>query len=125
MLPPNILVVDDEPALCTFIQHILEGCGYSVWTAHNGAEALDLLVKHGRDLRLLLTDVLMPDMSGPTLAQAAGQSFPGLQVLYVSGFRGNCEDQVPAATCLPKPFTAEQLLDRVQFLLAHAEHPMH
>ena len=120
-LPSEILVVDDDAAVCTFMQHALEGRGYHVWTAHSGSEALTVLDQRGRDLRLLLTDVIMPDMTGPALATAAGRALPGLRVLYVSGYRGAYSDQVPAAVCLEKPFTATQLLERVQALIASDE----
>src|SRR6516225_2451170 len=101
--PSSILVVDDDPGVCTFMQCVLEVNGYHVWTAHSGREALSVLLKHGRELRLLVTDVLMPDMSGPALVQAAGHSFPDLPVLYVSGYCGDYADQMPAGACLEKP----------------------
>jgi CheY-like chemotaxis protein len=103
------------------MRRVLEVSGYHVWTAHSGGEALNVLLKHGGELRLLVTDVLMPDMSGPTLAQLAGESFPGLRVLYVSGYCGNYGNQVPAAAYLEKPFTPMELLERVQALIAPAE----
>jgi CheY-like chemotaxis protein len=116
----TILVVDDNPSICTIMQCVLEASGYHVWTAHSGGEAMDVLVKHGHELHLLVTDVLMPDMSGTTLAKAAVQSFPGLRVLYVSGYCGNYGDQVPAASRLDKPFTAAELLERVHALTTPA-----
>ena len=63
----------------------------------------------------------MPDMSGPALAAAVGQSFPDLRVLYVSGYRGAFADKVPAGACLDKPFTPTQLLQRVEALIAPVE----
>ena len=112
--PPNILVVDDDPAVCTLMQRTLEHSGYRVWTAHSGSEALDVLVRHGREFQLLVTDVLMPGMSGPTLAKAVRQSFPELPVLYVSGYLGGYADHVQSAAWLEKPFSAAELLERVQ-----------
>src|SRR3954464_3699303 len=72
---PEILVVDDDPTVCKLMQRILENHGYYVSTAHCGTEALRILDKSGRDFRLLVTDVLMPDMSGPALARAAASGF--------------------------------------------------
>ena len=116
----SILVVDDEPIVCTFMQHVLQGRGYHVWTAHGGGYALELLVRHGQELSLLVTDVLMPGISGLALAKAARKSFPDLPVLYVSGYHGNYAGQVPAAARLEKPFTAAELLERVQALMSRA-----
>jgi two-component system, cell cycle sensor histidine kinase and response regulator CckA len=116
----TILVVDDDPLVCGIMQRILEAGGYHVLTAHSGGDALDVLVKRGHEFRLLVTDVLMPDMSGPTLAKAAGQLFPRLPVLYVSGYCGTDGDQVPAAALLHKPFTPVELLERAQTLMAPA-----
>ena len=115
-LPSEILVVDDNPGVCTFIQHVLEARGYRVWTANSGGEALHVLVDHGSNLSLLVTDVLMPGMRGPALAQAVRESLPGLPVLFVSGYQG--EWSVPKDACLQKPFTPSQLVERVQALLA-------
>ena len=116
----SVLLVDDEPMVCAFMQRVLEGRGYYVWTAHSVAEALEVLVKHGHELNLVVTDVLMPGISGPALAKAVRQSFPDLPVLFVSGYHGNYGSQVPAAARLEKPFTASELLERVEALMAPA-----
>ena len=117
-LPLDILVTDDDAAVCSLMQRILEFHGYRVWTAHSAGEALNVVSHQGRNLRLLVTDVLMPDMSGPTLAAAVGQSFPDLRVLYVSGYCGEHVDRVPVGACLEKPFTPAQFLERVEALIA-------
>jgi CheY-like chemotaxis protein len=117
---PSVLVVDDEPMVCTFMQHVLEGRGYHVWRAHGGGDALEILVKHGHELSLLVTDVLMPDISGLALARAARQSFPDLPVLYVSGYHGNYGGKVPASARMGKPFTAVEFLGHVEALVAPA-----
>jgi two-component system, cell cycle sensor histidine kinase and response regulator CckA len=113
MSSAEILVVDDDPAVCTLMQRILETHGYFVSTAHGGAEALRILARPDRGFRLLVTDVLMPDMPGPALARAATDCLPGLPVLYVSGNVGDYSDSVPAARSLTKPFTPAQFLARV------------
>jgi len=120
MFPSSILVVDDDSAVCTFMQRVLEGGGYHVWTAHSGGEAMNVLEDHGRELHLLVTDVVMPDMSGPILARAAAKWFPDLPVLYVSGYCANYGDELPVVTCLQKPFTPVALLERVRALIAPA-----
>ena len=110
---PEILVVDDEPMVCTFMQRILENHGYRVSTAHNGADAIGILVNRNGDFRLLVTDVLMPEMTGQALANEAARLFPELPVLYVSGYFGDCATSIPADAFVPKPFTAAQFLARV------------
>jgi CheY-like chemotaxis protein len=110
---PEILVVDDEPMVCTFMQRILENHGYRVSTAHNGADAIGILVNRNGDFRLLVTDVLMPNMTGPALANVAARLFPELPVLYVSGYLGDDATCIPAAACVTKPFTPSQFLARV------------
>ena len=116
----SILVVDDEPIVCTFMQQVLQRRGYQVWTANSGGEALDVLLKRGHEIRLVVTDVLMPDIDGPGLARAAAQLLPDLPILYVSGYHGNYGGKLPAAARLDKPFTAAELLERVQALMAPA-----
>jgi two-component system cell cycle sensor histidine kinase/response regulator CckA len=111
-----VLVVDDDVAVCMFMQHVLETHAYRVLTAHSGGEALKMIRNHGRELRLLVTDVLMPDMNGPSLAQAAERLFPGLPVLYVSGYVGDERDHMEERAWLEKPFTISQLLERVKAL---------
>ena len=110
---PEILVVDDEPMVCTLMQRILENHGYHVSTAHSAADAIGILVNRNGDFRLLVTDVLMPNMTGPALASAAARLFPDLPVLYVSGHLGDDATCIPAAAYLPKPFTPSQFLARV------------
>jgi len=114
----TVLVVDDDPLVCALMQRILEDGGYHVLTAHNGGDALDVLVKNVHQLHLLVTDVVMPDMSGRILAKAASQLFPRLPVLYVSGYLGNDGDQVPETALLHKPFTPAELLERAEALMA-------
>jgi two-component system cell cycle sensor histidine kinase/response regulator CckA len=111
--PPEILVVDDDPTVCKLMQRILENHGYYVSTAHSGTEALGILESSDRDFRLLVTDVLMPDMPGPALARAAATWLPELPVLYVSGHFGDYGGSISAVSCVMKPFTPAQFLARV------------
>jgi two-component system cell cycle sensor histidine kinase/response regulator CckA len=114
---PEILVVDDEPMVCTFMQRILENHGYRVSTAHNAADAMGILVNRNGDFRLLVTDVLMPNMTGPALASAAVRLFPELPVLYVSGYFDDDATCISAGACVPKPFTPAQFLSRVEAIV--------
>ena len=115
--PVPILVVDDERAVRSLIQEILQNAGYSVIAATCATEALKLYEKHESAIRLLVTDVIMPGVSGAELAHHLLRSRPELPVLFVSGY---CEDYRSAMhgfTCLAKPFTPAELIARVRQLL--------
>jgi PAS domain S-box-containing protein len=116
----TILVAEDEYAVRTFVERVLTGAGYHVMTATQGAEALTL-AEAMPQLDLLLTDVVMPGMSGVELAGHLAATHPGLPVVYASGYSEDAillgavgDDRVPY---LPKPFTAEALLARVREVL--------
>ncbi|MBN2800969.1 MAG: response regulator [Deltaproteobacteria bacterium] len=114
----RILLVEDEPRVARLIRRVLEGAGYRVQTAASGHEALAL--DAGGDLRfdLLLTDVIMPGMSGPELASALAVRRPGMRVLFASGYtndalmrRGTLDEGV---ALLQKPFSTAQLSEAVR-----------
>ena len=120
MLLPSrtILVVDDNPLVCSFIARALRTGGYEAMEAHDGFEALRML-RAMPELQLLVTDVVMPGLSGFELAShiLAGRDVP---VLFVSAYPQSGTD-IPGPL-LQKPFTAETLLGVVAQLLALA-HP--
>jgi CheY-like chemotaxis protein len=116
----TILVAEDETAVRTFVERVLTAAGYHVMTATQGPEALTL-AEVMPDLDLLVTDVVMPGMSGVELASHLVAIRPGLPVIYASGYSEEAlllgavgEDRVPY---LPKPFTAESLLRLVREVL--------
>ena len=82
----TVLVVEDEPALCEVARRTLDAAGYRVLTAASGDEALLIFAEHVGDIHLLLTDVVMPRMSGRALAQELTKRRPTLKVLYMSGY---------------------------------------
>ena len=83
--PIRVLVVDDEPTVCTFVTRVLGEAGYQTSSAGGGSEAL---TGGGavRSVRLLLTDLKMPDMNGDELARQLRLDDPRLKVLYFTGF---------------------------------------
>jgi len=81
-----ILLVEDDAAVRRPTQRILERLGYRVSTAEDGVEALEFLEEKGETVDLLLSDVVMPRMTGPALYRALEGRFPGLGVLFVSGY---------------------------------------
>ncbi len=117
----TVLLVDDEPALRNLVQIMLAEAGYHVLAAATPKEALALGSAHGVQIDLLLTDVVMPEMSGPQLATELVRRNPDVQVLYMSGYVGDSLSQhgleEGAAVLIHKPFKPEQLLKVVRDVL--------
>jgi signal transduction histidine kinase/CheY-like chemotaxis protein len=112
----SVLVVEDEPALRNVVQLLLAEAGYQVLLASTPTEALEVIAT-GVHVDLLLTDVVMPGMSGPKLAGEIARSRPEILVLYMSGYVGNALSEHgldERAPLLHKPFTPEQLLQMVR-----------
>ena len=115
----TILVVDDEPAICSLIRHALAPQGYTILLANNGRDALQLCTTHKGPIQLLLTDLLMPGMNGLELAVKVQALRPQTRVLYLSEssvVSGAFADE-PHLAFLPKPFTLGALLNTVRKVL--------
>ena len=93
--------------------------GYKVFAAPNGDEALRLLEEHGGEIDLLLTDVVMPGMSGPDLARAASRLEPSLRILFTSGYTSQPDEAFddPDVAFIGKPFSPQALVAKVQEVL--------
>jgi PAS domain S-box-containing protein len=120
----TLLLVEDEPALRTLVATMLEEQGYAVLHAGNGLDAIAVAARHAGNIDLLVTDVVMPRLSGPELARQLQALRPGLEVLFMSGYndsrlvsRGVEEANV---NLLVKPFAPDQLIDRVAELTERA-----
>ena len=117
----TILVVEDEEGVRNLAKRILEKAGYVVVTASNGNEALALCEQHSQSLRLMLTDVIMPQMSGKQLANRVAQLCPGLRVVFMSGYTDDAIIQhgvLDAGTpFIGKPFDAADLTRLVHEVL--------
>ena len=117
----TILVVEDEQALRKAIKRILESAGYTVLAAANGGEALLLLEHHEGPVYLMLTDLVMPGLSGRELAQRLARMRPDVKVLYMSGYSD--DTVVPHGVLdegthfVGKPFTIEELTRKVREVL--------
>ncbi|HET7928179.1 MAG TPA: ATP-binding protein, partial [Actinomycetota bacterium] len=117
----TVLVVEDEDAVRRLSERILRMAGYRVLTAANAGEALLLVEKHGSRIDLLLTDVVMPQLSGRELAQRLAQARPDMRVLYMSGYTDGAivhQGVLDAAVRLiSKPFNAADLTRSVREVL--------
>ncbi|HKE25683.1 MAG TPA: response regulator [Bryobacteraceae bacterium] len=114
----TILAVDDDPAVLGFLDHVLRGAGYHVLLADGGWRAIETYENSPEPIHLLLIDVIMPDLTGPVVAERLRAKQPDLQVLFISGYHD--ADLVQrfvrkrGFTLLPKPFTVEGLLRGVE-----------
>ena len=118
----TILLVEDEPSLRTLARKVLESSGYRILEAATGEEALRFLEGIEEPAHLLLTDLVLPDMTGTTLSERILRRWPQTKVLYVSGYtesvivhRGVLD---PGKSFLQKPYSKEVLLNRIRELLA-------
>jgi len=117
----TLLLVEDEPRVRALALRILRDGGYSVLEAPGGPEALQLLETDPRRIDLLITDIVMPTMSGLDLAARVVEKRPGARVLYISGYADAPfvhPGGLPAdAHFLSKPFTDETLCGRIREIL--------
>jgi two-component system cell cycle sensor histidine kinase/response regulator CckA len=108
----NVLVVEDEDGVRRVLDRILTRHGHEVLTAAHPDEALEL-VNDGAQIDMLITDVVMPGMSGPQLAARLTDLQPGLPVLFISGYTESPGELPAGASLLRKPFTSAALLREV------------
>ena len=117
----TVLVVEDEDAVRTLVQDALEEKGYTVLSASSGQEALELLSGYSDAVDLMVTDVIMPGLSGREVAEAVRSSRPELRVLYMSGYTDDALDrhglQGTDDQFIQKPFTTLTLARRVHEIL--------
>lgn len=116
-----VLLVDDEAAIRIVGEQILTALGYRVLTAEDGAEAVALGIQQITDLKLLITDMMMPIMDGAATIRALRRLAPGLKVIAMSGLDSTDQERDPSKTganaFLSKPFTAETLARTAHQLL--------
>jgi len=109
----TVLLVEDEPMVRTVAERALTRHGYKVITADNGEEALEVIAR-GDEIALLISDVVMPGMDGPTMVAEARKSRPDLPILFMSGY---AEEQLRKSidldkvAFLPKPFSVQELAE--------------
>ena len=117
----TILVAEDEPSLRGLTVQLLRSCGYTVLEANSGEEALKISQEAGGTIHLLLTDVVMPGISGRVLADQLAKQRPEMRVVYASGYTGQAVGAHgvldEGSHFLPKPFTKEALARKVRAAL--------
>jgi CheY-like chemotaxis protein len=117
----RILLVEDEAAVRKLAARLLKAEGSVVLEASNGHEAIELLARRAEGVELLLTDVVMPRMSGVELGARLTAKYPALRVLYMSGYAenavGHFEDLNESEHFIGKPFSAADLCQAVRKIL--------
>src|SRR6266436_4987006 len=112
----TVLVVEDEDEVRSLASEFLRSAGYSVLTARDGLEALEISERLGSAIQLLLTDVVMPKMRGTELAQELKARFPRLRIVYMSGYleQDPCSGEIlEKAIVLQKPFSRDSLVREI------------
>ncbi|HVF84113.1 MAG TPA: response regulator [Sphingomicrobium sp.] len=116
----TVLLVEDEPMVRTVAERALTRQGYTVLTANNGEEALEI-INRGDPIDLLISDVVMPVLDGPTMVREARKIRPDVPVLFMSGY---AEEQlrksidIDQVAFLPKPFSVQELAEAARKILA-------
>ena len=119
----TLLLAEDETAVRELAQRALEGYGYTVLAAANADQAAELFQQHAGAIALLISDVIMPGITGPALYRELAKEAPGLKVLFLSGYTGSMvqgRGVVQDAPFLQKPFTLSELALKVREVLDRA-----
>ena len=118
----RVLLVEDEDGVRSFAVRALRSRGFEVLEATNGAEALDILAEHKGRLDIVVSDVVMPEVDGPTLLKELRKTHPDLKFVFMSGYPNDAFraglDQNEKFGFLPKPFSLTELVSKVKEELA-------
>lgn len=121
----NILLVEDEEAVRAFSARALQARGYTVHEASSGTHALEVMQEVGKSIDLVVSDVVMPEMDGPTLLSELRKVHPKLKIIFVSGYAEEAFEKHltdgETFAFLPKPFSLKQLATKVKEVLENAE----
>ncbi|UXN72466.1 response regulator [Devosia sp. A8/3-2] len=117
----RILLVEDEESVRAFSARALRATGYEVFEADGGEEALEVLEDIDFKIDLMISDVVMPEMDGPSLLKHVRKQMPDLKVIFVSGYaeesvRRDIEDD-QSVDFLPKPYSLDQINSKVKEVL--------
>jgi two-component system cell cycle sensor histidine kinase/response regulator CckA len=122
----TVLLVEDENAVRALLRRVLRSKGYRVLEAERGDEALAICQSYREHIDLILTDIVMPQMSGQDLAHRAGRLHPEARLLYMTGYAGNkigsSELLEMGAQFIQKPFTADALAQKIRAVMDVPKH---
>jgi PAS domain S-box-containing protein len=122
LLAGTVLIVEDDGAVRQVAARILRARGLTVLEARRPSEARIACAEHGAEIDLLLTDVIMPECTGPQLARELTAHYPTMRVLYMSGYPGGATERAgslePGTVYVEKPFSPSALVDKVRAALA-------
>jgi signal transduction histidine kinase len=123
----TILLVEDEPTILAMTKRMLQMLGYRVLTAGNPREAMRMAGEYAKEIHLLLTDVVMPELNGQDLAGTLLSKYPHLKCLFMSGYTADIIAQqgilVDGVQFIQKPFSIKDLADKVGMVLCHNNRP--
>ena len=120
----TILLCDDEPAVIRFVHTLLTGHGYQVLEASNGKQAMEVAEKHKGPIHLLLSDVMMPELDGPGLAEQLRVVRPDVRVIFMSGYGDESVVSYDGCPFVQKPFFSSDLIKTVVDTLAQPPKPL-
>jgi len=114
----TVLLVEDDEPVRKAVRRLLTGRGYTVMATPGPREALEILRSQGASIQLLVTDVVMPEMDGRTLATQVRERHPHIRVLFMSGYTEHVAVKGaalgPGDHFIQKPFTFQQIIDAVK-----------
>lgn len=122
--PPGVetlLLVEDEDGIRILAKNVLTMCGYTVITASTPEDAIDLFCKHDEDIAMLISDIVMPNICGPQLAETLRAKRPGLRIMFISGYADASirrhKHAIANNPFLQKPFLPSKLAHMVRAVL--------
>ena len=110
----TILVVDDDAAIRRYVSTALMNSGYQVLTEPSGKSGFACFLEHADDIDLVVTDIVMPEMSGPEMVRRIQQYRPAVKILFMTGYHPSDVNFPPACGVLRKPFSREAMLSSIQ-----------
>ncbi len=126
MIPPRILLAEDEEAMRTYLERALTNAGYAVNAVDRGTDAIPFL--ETGEIDLLLSDIVMPEMDGIELAQRCAEISPRTKVMFITGFAAvslRASREQPTAKVLSKPFHLRDLVLEVERVFEEAATARH
>jgi two-component system cell cycle sensor histidine kinase/response regulator CckA len=116
-MPDTIMLVDDDNIIRKLVSSALQRAGINVLEASSGYAALEIAISHEGDIHALLTDVVMPGMSGPQLAVMLKRARPNLKIILMSGHTAEISVNGYGWKLIQKPFRIHHMIGRIQELL--------